>query len=95
MQGEIKEDVLQRLRTVQGHVAGLYRMVEHDEYCIDIFNQIIAIQRSLDKVATKVLENHLHTCVQRALSNDSEAGSADKERVIQELLAVYQKAINL
>jgi CsoR family transcriptional regulator, copper-sensing transcriptional repressor len=95
MQAETKADVLQRLKTVQGHVAGLSRMVEQGEYCIDILNQVVAIQRSLGKVAGKVLENHLQTCVKRALSDTSGADSAERERVIDELLAVYEKATSL
>lgn len=96
MQADVKKDVLQRLKTVQGHVAGLSRMVEEEQYCIDIINQIIAVQRSLDKIAMKVLDNHLHTCVTDAFSGKcSERDPAERERMIEELLAVYQKAATL
>jgi len=95
MQPEIKTDVLRRLKTVQGHVAGLSRMVEDDAYCIDILNQVLAVQHALSKVASRVLENHLQTCVRQALASDSSADPSERERIIQELLAIYEKATSL
>ncbi len=92
MQPEIKQDVVRRLKTVQGHVAGLSRMVEEDKYCIDVLDQVVAVQRSLDQVALKVLDGHLNTCVKEALSGGA---PEDKDRIIQELLTVYKKAANL
>jgi DNA-binding FrmR family transcriptional regulator len=93
MQPEARDDVLRRLRTIQGHVSGLVRMVEQEDYCIDVINQVVAVQRSLDKVAQRVLESHLQTCVRQALSDGHNDEARD--RVIGELLAVYQKAANL
>ena len=93
MQPEARDDVLRRLRTIQGHVSGLARMVEQEDYCIDVINQVVAVQRSLDRVAQRVLESHLQTCVRQALCGDHDDEARD--RVIGELLAVYQKAANL
>jgi len=93
MQADTKKDILRRLKTIHGHVAALSRMVEEEQYCIDIINQIIAVQRALDKVAVRTMDNHLHTCVRTAMSGDSD--DEDRERVIKELLTVYQKAASL
>lgn len=92
MRDEARQDLLRRLRTIEGHVAGLARMVEQGSYCIDVIDQVTAVQRSLDKVAAIVLENHLQTCVRQAMSAGDAAGDEERERIIGELLSVYQKA---
>ena len=92
MREQAKRDLLLRLRTIEGHVSGLARMVDEGAYCIDVINQVTAVQRSLDKVATTVLDNHLQTCVSRAMSGDGD--EAERERVIRELLSVYEKAMS-
>ena len=50
-----------------GHVNGVAKMVEQDEYCIDIIAQIQAIDAALNKVAAQILDDHLHTCVIKAV----------------------------
>jgi DNA-binding FrmR family transcriptional regulator len=58
-----KDDVLKRLRRIEGQVGGIQRMVEDDRYCIDIITQISAVQAALDKVALGLLEDHARHCV--------------------------------
>ena len=58
-----KEDVLARLRRIEGQVRGLQRMVEEDQYCIDILTQITAASNGLKKVAVGLLEDHIRHCV--------------------------------
>jgi DNA-binding FrmR family transcriptional regulator len=58
-----KEDVLARLRRVEGQVRGLRRMVEKDEYCIDILTQVTAASNALKKVAVNLLDDHIRHCV--------------------------------
>ena len=58
-----KEDVLARLRRVEGQVRGLQRMVENDDYCIDILTQITAASNALKKVAVGLLDDHIRHCV--------------------------------
>ena len=65
-----KDDVLARLRRVEGQVRGLQRMVENDEYCIDILTQITAASNALKKVAVGLLDDHIRHCV----TNDTEPG---------------------
>lgn len=58
-----KEDILARLRRVEGQVRGLQRMVDNDEYCIDILTQINAATGALKKVAVGLLDDHIRHCV--------------------------------
>jgi CsoR family transcriptional regulator, copper-sensing transcriptional repressor len=60
---ENKDDVLARLRRVEGQVRGLQRMVEQDDYCIDILTQITAATNALKKVAVGLLDDHIRHCV--------------------------------
>jgi len=58
-----KEQLLGRLRRIEGQVRGLQRMVENDKYCIDILTQISAASNALKKVAVGLLEDHIRHCV--------------------------------
>jgi DNA-binding FrmR family transcriptional regulator len=80
-------DILRRLKSVEGHVRGIERMVEEGAYCVDVMNQILAVQRALKKVGGRVLDRHLHHCVTRALRGDD---AEERERVIGEILTVFQ-----
>ncbi len=81
-----KRDILQRLKTIEGHLRGIQRMVEEDRYCVDILKQTQAVQNALRKVDATILENHLQTCVTRALRSENEE---ERARVIEELMDVY------
>jgi DNA-binding FrmR family transcriptional regulator len=82
-----KQLLLNRLKTIEGHVRGIQRMVDDDAYCVDILKQTKAIQRALDKFNAIVLEGHLAGCVTTAIRSDD---SAERERVITELLQVFE-----
>jgi len=58
-----KEDVLARLRTIEGQTRGLQRMVEDDAYCIDILTQITAVSNGLKKIAVSLLDDHIRHCL--------------------------------
>jgi CsoR family transcriptional regulator, copper-sensing transcriptional repressor len=58
-----KDQLLSRLRRVEGQVRGVQRMVDEDRYCIDVLTQIGAIQAALDKVALGLLDDHARHCV--------------------------------
>jgi CsoR family transcriptional regulator, copper-sensing transcriptional repressor len=60
---EDKAELLKRLRRVEGQVRGLQRMVENDDYCIDILTQITAASNALKKVAVGLLDDHIRHCV--------------------------------
>ena len=58
-----KDQLLARLRRIEGQVRGIEKMVEDDRYCIDVLTQISAAQAALDKVALGLLDGHAHHCV--------------------------------
>ncbi len=88
MEAEIKKDVLRRLRSIEGHVRGITRMVEDDAYCIDIMRQVHAVQQALEKVNARVLENHLNTCVTTAVRSEK---PEERERVLKEIVSVFEE----
>ena len=87
MNDERQVDILRRLRSVEGHVRGVERMVEEGAYCIDVVNQVLAIQRALKKVSGLVLDQHLHHCVTKAIQGTDDA---EKEQVLGELIQVFE-----
>jgi DNA-binding FrmR family transcriptional regulator len=66
---ESKQDVLRRLRRIEGQVRGLQRMVGEDAYCIEVLTQISAATKALQSVALELLGEHLAHCVQEALQS--------------------------
>jgi len=86
MADEVTTDILNRLKSIEGHVRGIERMVENGEYCMDIVNQVLAVQRALQKVNGMVLNRHLHTCVTTAIRGDN---PDERERVISEIMSVF------
>lgn len=87
MDDNTRADLLNRLRSIAGHINGIIRMIEEEEYCIDVLQQIYAVQAALGKVSVRVLDNHLHTCVTRALREDD---PTERERVLREILDVFE-----
>ncbi len=87
MSDEHKQAILNRLRSIEGHVRGIQRMVDKDAYCIDVIKQSLAVQRALEKMNALVLERHLETCVTTAIRGDD---AAERERVIDEILSVFE-----
>ena len=67
-----KEAFLKRLRRVEGQIRGLQRMVENDEYCIDVLTQISAATKALQAVSLGLLDEHLKHCVADAISQGGE-----------------------
>jgi len=82
-----KAEIRNRLKSVEGHVRGIQRMVEEDAYCIDIMKQIKAVQQALERVNALILENHLNTCVTTALRSED---IQERERVIDEIVDVFR-----
>jgi DNA-binding FrmR family transcriptional regulator len=89
MDSATKKQVINRLRSIEGHVRGIERMVEEESYCIDVIKQAIAVQRALERVNGIMLENHLQTCVTTAIRSEE---AQERERVIGELLEVFETA---
>jgi DNA-binding FrmR family transcriptional regulator len=81
----VKIRILHRLKIAQGHLAKVIRMVEKDEYCIDIIHQSLAVQAALKKADQVVLENHLKTCVADSIKK------GNSKEVIDEVMKVTEK----
>jgi DNA-binding FrmR family transcriptional regulator len=75
-----KDDVLKRLRRIEGQSRGLQRMVEEDQYCIDVLTQVSAMTKALQAVALSLLDDHLSHCVVDA----AKAGGPDAEVKLKE-----------
>jgi DNA-binding FrmR family transcriptional regulator len=87
MDSKTRDQVIRRLRSIQGHVKGIEKMVQEDQYCIDVMCQVIATQAAMAKVNEIILENHLNTCVIEAVrGNDPKA----RERVLEEIGDVFE-----
>jgi CsoR family transcriptional regulator, copper-sensing transcriptional repressor len=71
-----KEDYLRRLRRVEGQVRGLQRMIERDEYCIDVLTQVSAATKALQSVALGLLDEHLGHCVAEAITEGGDTADA-------------------
>ncbi|MGC8878573.1 MAG: metal-sensitive transcriptional regulator [Anaerolineae bacterium] len=89
---EISQEIIERLKNIEGHVRGIRRMVENGEYCIDVVTQVLAVQRALHKVNRLVLDRHLHTCVSVAMSSQD---AVERERVIAEIMDVFEATSKL
>jgi DNA-binding FrmR family transcriptional regulator len=83
------DDILKRLKSAEGHLRGVIRMVEEGVYCIDIIRQIQAVQAALNKINATILENHLNSCVITAIRGED---PNDRERVLREIADVYEMA---
>ena len=65
-----KDQLIKRLKRIEGQVRGLEGMVEDERYCIDVLTQISAVQAALDKVALGLLDDHARHCVMGAGADD-------------------------
>jgi DNA-binding FrmR family transcriptional regulator len=82
-------DALNRLKTVEGHIRGIQRMVEEETYCIDVIRQIQAVQAALNKISNSILDEHLHSCLTMAVRGDD---PDERERVLKEISDVFEMA---
>ena len=87
---DIKKRALHRTRILEGQLRGLEKMIESEDYCIDIITQSLAIQKSLGSLNKLLVENHLRTHV----SEKFEEGGSERDDAIAELLKVYELSNN-
>lgn len=83
-----KTDVLKRLNYIEGHIGGIRKMVESDQYCVDILKQTYAVRKAIEKLEAVILEDHLHGCVPEGIREGRE------QAVIEELMQLYNLAGN-
>lgn len=89
MDETVRTDVSRRLASAAGHLKGIERMVSDDAYCVDVIQQIQAVQGALNKVNTMILDNHLRTCVTTAIRGDD---PDEREQVLKEVTSVFAVA---
>lgn len=85
---ETKDQALARLRRIEGQIKGVLRMVADEEYCVDILNQISAVQGAMIQVQKLLLGRHIESCVSDALRS---RGQRERGRKIQELIDVVTR----
>ncbi|SEF92258.1 DNA-binding transcriptional regulator, FrmR family [Caloramator fervidus] len=81
-----KEDIIKRLRRIEGQVKGIQKMVEKGEDCSDILIQIAAVRAAINKVGGLILENYSKSCILKAAKQE-----LDNEKEIQDLIDVILK----
>ncbi len=80
-----KESIVRLLRTARGQMDGVLKMVEEDRYCMDISNQLLAIQSVLKKANREILHAHMNSCVKQAFEE------GDGQKKIDEILNLLDK----
>jgi DNA-binding FrmR family transcriptional regulator len=86
VQEPVRGDVLKRLKFIEGHLEGVRRMIEKDEYCVDVLKQTHAVRKAIEKVEAIILEGHLHTCVVDGMRDGRQ------DQVVGELMELYTQA---
>jgi DNA-binding FrmR family transcriptional regulator len=87
--GEDKQDLLLRLKRIEGQVKGIQRMIEQDRYCVDVLTQMSSVVAATHKAAKIVMSDHIRGCVREALS--SEDGG---DHHVEELISVIEAFSN-
>ena len=88
MNQRLRTSVDNRLKRIEGQIAGIRRMISEDRYCVDVLTQTSAVVSALRGVEDLVMQNHLQTCVTDAIQGDDETQKREK---IDELMAVIGK----
>ena len=79
-------EATKRLKTIEGHIRGIQRMLDEDAYCIDIIKQVQAVQAALNKVNSLILDEHLDACLTTAVRGEDPVA---REKVLGELSEVF------
>lgn len=87
MISDIKQRALHRAKILEGQMRGVQKMIENEDYCMDILTQNLAIQKSLGSLNMLILENHVRTHIKESLSSGSET---DQEQAVTEMLSLYE-----
>ena len=84
---ESKDDLIRRLKKIEGQVKGIQRMVDGDKYCVDVLIQVAAVRAAINRVGTIIFEHHSRECMRNAVESN------DQETAIDELVGVLSKFI--
>lgn len=85
-----KTKVTRFLRTAQGQIDGLIKMIEEDRYCIDISTQLLASQSILKKVNFEILKGHFKHCIKESFKSENEI---EQDKKIEELVKILDKLL--
>ncbi|NSB87133.1 DNA-binding FrmR family transcriptional regulator [Clostridium saccharobutylicum] len=85
---EERKKALQSLKTARGQIDGIIKMIEDDRYCIDVANQLLAVQSLIKKADLMILQGHLRHCVKEACCNNN------PEEKIEEFNKVLEKLLS-
>lgn len=85
-------EAAKRLKNIEGHIAGIRRMIDDGEYCIDVIRQIHAVNAALNKVSKMILEEHMNSCMITAVRGDDQT---ERERVLSEIAEVFDAATKI
>lgn len=91
MEKSAKQQIINRINYVSGHLEGVKKMVQDGKYCIDIIHQNRAVISAVKKISDLILENHLNTCVADAIQGKSKK---EKEKKIKELVEIFKHSDN-
>jgi CsoR family transcriptional regulator, copper-sensing transcriptional repressor len=78
-----KKQKLHRIKIIKGHVEAIEKMIENDDYCIDIVHQSLAVQKALKMLDTIIMAGHIQSCVVE------QAKQGDFQKITDELIAIY------
>ena len=87
MRVDIKKRASHRTKIIEGQIKGLQKMIDNEQYCMDILTQSLAIQKSIGSLNKLILENHVRTHIKESLSSSS---NKEQEKAVEELLALYE-----
>lgn len=83
---DTKQEAAKRLNYIEGHLAGVKKMVDEDRYCVDVLKQTYAIRRAIQRLESLLIEGHLHSCVVSGVKEGRE------DAVLSELVELYEIA---
>ena len=86
VESEVRDNALKRLSYIEGHLAGIRKMVEEDRYCVDILKQTHAVRRALEKMEATVLQGHMETHVVDGIKSGNEG------EIVGELMELFDLA---
>lgn len=85
-----KDDYQKRLRRIEGQVRGLQRMIDEDQYCIDVLTQISSVTKALQSVALGLLDEHVRHCVAHSQGRD---GTTSESDMIDEAMQAFERLL--
>lgn len=83
-----KAKLLARLRRIEGQVRGVQKMIDEEQYCVDVLTQVSSVMAALQGVGLIVLEDHIQGCVRSALTSEEQG-----DRAVEELVDVVQRFV--